>query len=346
MMSDNASGMSSTTQREENAVEEQLFDYQGSHSGSELVDARPESPATVNGTEATGNGAAVPIYAREDEAPSLRSSSLTPVASDVEMEESLKDQGHAGQGSLPVDAGDAPRKSGVPPSKFYSSSSKKGKRKSDPVPFPMDIDHPPGEQGNDLASALEGRGSIDDGRPSTYIFTLDSLNTGHKQVINVLARYLHMEAKDKKDLEETSPAIGLQAHVPLQPNYCDCGLYLLHFAKTFMKDPDRAARLIRSKKKGTDLERRTDWEAKDIGDFRDELSARIHSLSDEWKKERAAKEEERKKLAAEDSAQANTAANDSDDDIIVEDVRPAKPRTPRGVKRKDRGEDTPAERLR
>ena len=75
-----------------------------------------------------------------------------------------------------------------------------------------------------------------------------------------------MEAHDKKHLEEdklTEPK-GMQAivgicsflvgfargltiiQVPHQPNYCDCGIYLLHFAKTFMKDPKLYSEIIQS----------------------------------------------------------------------------------------------------
>jgi Ulp1 family protease len=36
----------------------------------------------------------------------------------------------------------------------------------------------------------------------------------------------------------------LLLQVPEQPNHCDCGIYLLHFAKTFMKDPHRYVRQI------------------------------------------------------------------------------------------------------
>jgi hypothetical protein len=74
-----------------------------------------------------------------------------------------------------------------------------------------------------------------------------------------------MEAHDKKQLAEdtlTEPK-GMQAlvggfayllcdsrdiivQVPAQTNYCDCGIYLLHFAKTFMKDPRLSSDIIRN----------------------------------------------------------------------------------------------------
>ena len=74
-----------------------------------------------------------------------------------------------------------------------------------------------------------------------------------------------MEAHDKKQLEEATlnEPKGMQAivgiysfmvgfawgsvvvQVPHQPNYCDCGIYLLHFAKTFMKNPQLSSDIIR-----------------------------------------------------------------------------------------------------
>jgi Ulp1 protease family, C-terminal catalytic domain len=32
--------------------------------------------------------------------------------------------------------------------------------------------------------------------------------------------------------------------VPAQPNFCDCGIYLLHLAQTFMSNPEHYRRMI------------------------------------------------------------------------------------------------------
>lgn len=75
-----------------------------------------------------------------------------------------------------------------------------------------------------------------------------------------------MEAHDKRQLDEATlnepkgmqAIVGIQLvysefawdsvvfQVPHQPNYCDCGIYLLHFAKTFMKDPQFSSDIIRN----------------------------------------------------------------------------------------------------
>jgi len=87
----------------------------------------------------------------------------------------------------------------------------------------------------------------------TYIFTFDSLGGRHPQAVKKLSGYLKMEAKDKKNIDEAGVALGkaalvrsdhptlenllkLSKKVPSQGNFCDCGIYLLHFAQTFLSD--------------------------------------------------------------------------------------------------------------
>lgn len=91
-------------------------------------------------------------------------------------------------------------------------------------------------------------------RCSTWIFTLDSLGSRHPQAQKVLRYWLKAEAKDKQQLDEVrlaevklaqvcSPVFQKKAllnaplQVPSQPNFADCGVYLLHFAKTFLSNP-------------------------------------------------------------------------------------------------------------
>jgi Ulp1 family protease len=63
-----------------------------------------------------------------------------------------------------------------------------------------------------------------------------------------LLRYLINEAKDK--LGETLPeslakSVSIKkVAVPEQPNFCDCGLYLIHAFKTFFSKPKRMMRWI------------------------------------------------------------------------------------------------------
>ena len=95
-----------------------------------------------------------------------------------------------------------------------------------------------------------------------YIFTFDSLGGRHPQAIRKLSAYLKMEALDKKKVVNTgivaskSVPVGSQSffsdtsfsksflQVPAQPNFCDCGIYLLHLAQTFMSNPLHYRRMI------------------------------------------------------------------------------------------------------
>ncbi|GAA6048740.1 hypothetical protein JCM3770_003937 [Rhodotorula araucariae] len=80
-------------------------------------------------------------------------------------------------------------------------------------------------------------GTVDD----CWVLTFDSLGPSHRQPSNRLKKYLGFEAQSKlgMSLDETSWAQvpHTRVDVPLQPNSCDCGLYLLHFVETFFKNP-------------------------------------------------------------------------------------------------------------
>ncbi|KAJ6462053.1 hypothetical protein C8R47DRAFT_993177, partial [Mycena vitilis] len=81
-----------------------------------------------------------------------------------------------------------------------------------------------------------------------YIFTLDSLGTRHPKVVSVLGQYPKHESQERKgiSLEMSRKPIrkAVSVGVPHQPNFCDCGIYLLHLAETFISDPSRYYNLI------------------------------------------------------------------------------------------------------
>ncbi|KAH6652228.1 hypothetical protein BKA67DRAFT_351143 [Truncatella angustata] len=73
------------------------------------------------------------------------------------------------------------------------------------------------------------------------IITLDSLGSAHSPACSYLRQYMVAELKDKKGLEVPDPGkLGITAkHIPLQENYCDCGLYLIGYIDAFQRDPDK-----------------------------------------------------------------------------------------------------------
>ncbi|KIJ17824.1 hypothetical protein PAXINDRAFT_98018 [Paxillus involutus ATCC 200175] len=130
-------------------------------------------------------------------------------------------------------------KSGIPVSRFYGSEPKKGKEKvvNQPVVIPDSEDDGDDQQQEAEVDDMlvETPSQTADVPLQTYIFTLDSLGTRHPQAIRVLKQYLEREAKDKRNFDQVRDAVGKQVQVPVQPNTWDCGVYLLHFVKVFMR---------------------------------------------------------------------------------------------------------------
>ncbi|KAI9327912.1 hypothetical protein BDR26DRAFT_68515 [Obelidium mucronatum] len=84
-----------------------------------------------------------------------------------------------------------------------------------------------------------------DAEDKCTIFIFDSLAGKHPQVGKNLAAYLAAEAKDKLNrstIEETPRVI--YAKVQDQNNFCDCGLFLLHYIAVMLRCPDKVASAI------------------------------------------------------------------------------------------------------
>ncbi|KZT09310.1 cysteine proteinase [Laetiporus sulphureus 93-53] len=207
----------------------------------------------------------------------------------------------------------------VGPATFYgnssaSSSARKGVRTPTPTQFIVDDDN-----ANAPEDEVMSRTS-DESSQHTYIFTFDSLGTRHPQAIKTLTQYLQMEARDKKGIEVTREVMGRNALVPMQPNYWDCGIYVLHFVRMFLSDPDAYFQLITAFTKQKDYsaeERAEHWKASHVNvkRIREELKERIAELSETWKSDRALREEQRKR-----EAEASAASLSDEDEVIIEDV--------------------------
>ena len=72
------------------------------------------------------------------------------------------------------------------------------------------------------------------------IITLDSFGVGHPGQVSTLKKYVEAEALDKRGMDAAAASIqGMTASgIPLQSNYCDCGLYLVGYVEEFAKDPE------------------------------------------------------------------------------------------------------------
>ena len=124
------------------------------------------------------------------------------------------------------------------------------------------------------------------------IITLDSLGGSHSPACNFLKQYLVAELKDKKDIEIPSPgALGMTAkNIPLQLNYCDCGLYLLGYIQEFLKDPDTFVRSILQHE-------RIQWDL-DPSDLRNRIRDVIFELQGEQQEREDAHKEEKRRAAS------------------------------------------------
>ncbi|KAG6052200.1 hypothetical protein E4U39_002237 [Claviceps sp. Clav50 group G5] len=77
------------------------------------------------------------------------------------------------------------------------------------------------------------------------IITLDSLASSHPSTLRALRDYLIAEAKEKKGVELVTPPNGMTAKkIPQQDNFCDCGVYIIGYIASFMKDPDETIRKL------------------------------------------------------------------------------------------------------
>ncbi|KAF9777986.1 hypothetical protein BJ322DRAFT_1114528 [Thelephora terrestris] len=210
----------------------------------------------------------------------------------------------------------------VPPENFYGSSTipprTYGKKPRVSAPGKLE-----GGSHGDLGGGDVGIIPLETDR--TYIFVFDSLNGKHPGAMKNLAQYLRFEATDKKGVENPSSPETMIAHVPTQDNYCDCGLYLLHFAKTFMEDPDKSFHTILTKRRSPRADRDVDWKKAQVGTSREDLTKKILELGEGWIKERAKEAEEKAKAKEREGTSkpesiAIDSPEDSDDDVILEEV--------------------------
>lgn len=74
----------------------------------------------------------------------------------------------------------------------------------------------------------------------TTIITFDSLDAARSPTIRLLREYTCLEAASKRGVQlDPSEIKGMRARgIPLQPNFWDCGLYLLAYLEKFVQSPD------------------------------------------------------------------------------------------------------------
>ncbi|CEJ60414.1 hypothetical protein PMG11_08990 [Penicillium brasilianum] len=92
------------------------------------------------------------------------------------------------------------------------------------------------------AKPKKKRGGVKLEPDQTAIVTFDSLDANRSPTVKVLREYICKEADSKRKVEIKNPSSvikGMRAqNIPLQPNYSDCGLYLLAYMECFVRNPD------------------------------------------------------------------------------------------------------------
>ncbi|KAH0541762.1 hypothetical protein FGG08_003784 [Glutinoglossum americanum] len=89
------------------------------------------------------------------------------------------------------------------------------------------------------------------------IIILDSLGLTHSITARNLKEYLIEEGKSKRQLQVAIEDISAMnsKEIPLQDNFCDCGIYLLSYIEKFLKDPKRFVSGILRR----EMDRNSDW---------------------------------------------------------------------------------------
>ncbi|KAJ2496177.1 hypothetical protein IWW47_003848, partial [Coemansia sp. RSA 2052] len=77
-----------------------------------------------------------------------------------------------------------------------------------------------------------------DPETTSSILILDSLGNRHQSTFGLLRGYMQAEANFRHYSTDVAEAmVGKYAKVPLQNNLCDCGVFLLCYIESFLKDP-------------------------------------------------------------------------------------------------------------
>jgi sentrin-specific protease 7 len=139
------------------------------------------------------------------------------------------------------------------------------------------------------------------------IITLDSFGVGHPGQVSTLKKYVEAEALDKRGMNAAAASIqGMTATgMPVQSNYCDCGLYLVGYVEEFAKDPEGFVNKVLSRQ----LDQDSDFASFDPSAKRAELRDDLLKLHEEQDQARIAlkKAKKEEKLKVKVGATAVTA---------------------------------------
>ncbi|KAF9405739.1 hypothetical protein BGZ94_003393, partial [Podila epigama] len=112
----------------------------------------------------------------------------------------------------------------------------------------------------------------------TIILCMDSLGGTHASVFKALRSYLQQELQARKGLSKELKTKQILARyatkAPKQENFCDCGLYLLHYADMFTRHPTEIADSIVNKSDGDQY-----WDLDALPNKRQSYREIVHDLT-------------------------------------------------------------------
>jgi hypothetical protein len=131
------------------------------------------------------------------------------------------------------------------------------------------------------------------------IFILDSFKSRNYSVLSRnLKEYICKEAMDKLNITvEKQRIITKQVDVPQQNNFCDCGVYLIHYVERFLGAPAKIVELMAKAMKGADHDIEVTnellrmWETSAIAKKRGMLKSEIIMCKNKQEKQQEAEQE-------------------------------------------------------
>ncbi|KAF9065511.1 hypothetical protein BDP27DRAFT_1424819 [Rhodocollybia butyracea] len=116
----------------------------------------------------------------------------------------------------------------------------------------------------------------------TLILIMDSLGNSQARAVEILGKYLQIQGEEKNTGNLKRPSSRV-LQVPQQPNYMDCGVYLLHFVQVFV---EKVEHLINVSNTRPFTEVDTDWEGARLKGLREEFRRKMDDLSQaSWRAE-------------------------------------------------------------
>ncbi|QRV86617.1 Ulp1 protease family, carboxy-terminal catalytic domain protein [Ceratobasidium sp. AG-Ba] len=131
-----------------------------------------------------------------------------------------------------------------------------------------------------------------------WILIFDSLKGKHARTIRILREYIQAEAQERhgKLIEARDARLSggfiedKHLPVPEQPNWCDCGVYLLHYVEAFVANPLEIIALpgLRRKSPPEEVARYKElWRTEDVVEKRSTFRKQINDLSEAWRQSKS-----------------------------------------------------------